>query len=170
MGRFSLLTQPKEKWPGGGLAWRAKASDFRASQTQGPSSPVLSSCIEKVVPEVNEGLPEDCGQSAGSGPWLESLLAGADPQKLKEVGALLKAYQREVDALTKRAKAAEGTFLELYKGLREVQLTQLEGRALTNDSLVFVPLNCFGTSMAFFWIFNCTQFYIFTLIKLHSKS
>ncbi|KAI3427262.1 hypothetical protein D9Q98_007195 [Chlorella vulgaris] len=37
----------------------------------------------------------------------------------KEVGPLLKAYQEEVDRLTTRAKAAEGSFLELYQRLYE---------------------------------------------------
>lgn len=34
--------------------------------------------------------------------------------------AWIRAYQKEVDALTKRAKLSEATFLELYKWLREV--------------------------------------------------
>lgn len=35
----------------------------------------------------------------------------------KEVGALLKLYQTEIDTLTNRAKAAEASFLSLYKAL-----------------------------------------------------
>lgn len=40
-------------------------------------------------------------------------------QKAKDVGALLKLYQGEVDDLTKRAKRAEAAFLELYQALHE---------------------------------------------------
>eukprot|EP00667_Euglena_gracilis_P005612 EG_transcript_5652 len=42
-----------------------------------------------------------------------------DGEKLAEIGPLIRAYQKEVDALTKRAKLSEATFLELYKWLRE---------------------------------------------------
>jgi homeobox protein cut-like len=38
----------------------------------------------------------------------------------KAVGALLRQYQEEIDALTKRAKFGEGAFLELYQQLYEV--------------------------------------------------
>lgn len=39
------------------------------------------------------------------------------PISKKDVGLLLKAYQTEVDSLTTRAKAAESSFLSLYKAL-----------------------------------------------------
>jgi len=40
-----------------------------------------------------------------------------DPDKISAVGGLLRAYQEEVDNLTKRAKYAENAFFMLYKGL-----------------------------------------------------
>ena len=40
-------------------------------------------------------------------------------ERLKAVGPLMKGYQEEIDALTKRAKAAEGAFVAVYKGLWE---------------------------------------------------
>ncbi len=36
------------------------------------------------------------------------------------MGPLLKAYQEEIDRLTKRSKFAEGTFLALYKSLADI--------------------------------------------------
>lgn len=43
----------------------------------------------------------------------------ASAEVAKEVGALLRAYQEEVDRLTTRAKMAEGSFLEVYQKLYE---------------------------------------------------
>jgi len=43
----------------------------------------------------------------------------ADTDKLTEMGPLIKAYQREIDALTKRAKFAEAVFLDVYQWLHE---------------------------------------------------
>lgn len=45
---------------------------------------------------------------------------GSEEGKSKAFAVLLKLYQGEIDALTARAKAAEGAFLGLYKGLYEV--------------------------------------------------
>ena len=39
--------------------------------------------------------------------------------KRKEMGPLIKLYQKEIDAITKRAKYSDHNFLELYKLLRE---------------------------------------------------
>ena len=44
----------------------------------------------------------------------------SDTDKLKEFKNLLKAYQSEIDSITKRSKYAEGCFLTLYKALCEV--------------------------------------------------
>lgn len=41
----------------------------------------------------------------------------ADSDKITAVGGLLRAYQEEIDSLTKRAKFAENAFFMLYKGL-----------------------------------------------------
>eukprot|EP00802_Teleaulax_amphioxeia_P005620 Tamp_05624.p1 GENE.Tamp_05624~~Tamp_05624.p1 ORF type:complete len:778 (-),score=319.41 Tamp_05624:587-2869(-) len=43
-----------------------------------------------------------------------------DTEKLAGWGALLKSYQAEVDSLTKRSKAAELAFLNMFKALRDV--------------------------------------------------
>lgn len=40
-----------------------------------------------------------------------------DPEKVTGLGGLLRAYQEEIDSLTKRAKYAENAFFTLYKGL-----------------------------------------------------
>ncbi|KAI9337541.1 CASP C terminal-domain-containing protein [Obelidium mucronatum] len=42
-----------------------------------------------------------------------------DEEKLKEFKVLLKAYQQEIDSITKRSKTAESSFLSLYKHLAE---------------------------------------------------
>ena len=43
-----------------------------------------------------------------------------DAEKLAGWGALLKAYQAEIDSLTKRSKASEAAFLNAFKALRDV--------------------------------------------------
>lgn len=44
-------------------------------------------------------------------------LSEGTPISSKDVGSLLRLYQTEIDTLTNRAKAAEGSFLALYKAL-----------------------------------------------------
>ncbi|KAJ3211339.1 hypothetical protein HDU82_006109 [Entophlyctis luteolus] len=43
----------------------------------------------------------------------------SDEEKLREFKTLLKAYQQEIDAISKRSKTAEQSFLSLYKHLAE---------------------------------------------------
>ncbi len=43
----------------------------------------------------------------------------SDEEKLNNLGALLKLYQEEIDRLTRRSKAAESSFLTIYKCINE---------------------------------------------------
>eukprot|EP00285_Hemiselmis_virescens_P014823 CAMPEP_0173402798 /NCGR_PEP_ID=MMETSP1356-20130122/54931_1 /TAXON_ID=77927 ORGANISM="Hemiselmis virescens, Strain PCC157" /NCGR_SAMPLE_ID=MMETSP1356 /ASSEMBLY_ACC=CAM_ASM_000847 /LENGTH=394 /DNA_ID=CAMNT_0014363195 /DNA_START=88 /DNA_END=1269 /DNA_ORIENTATION=- len=43
-----------------------------------------------------------------------------DEEKLANWGTLLKSYQSEIDSLTKRSKAAEVSFINVYKALKDV--------------------------------------------------
>ena len=43
-----------------------------------------------------------------------------DPEKLAGWGPLLKGYQQEIDSLTKRCKASDAAFLNMFKALRDI--------------------------------------------------
>lgn len=62
------------------------------------------------------------------------------PVSAKAVGALLREYQGEVDALTNRAKGAESSFLALYKALYEAPDPVDELRKLAGDRVVIAEL------------------------------
>jgi len=69
----------------------------------------------------------DATKSQYSPPSIRALTLSAteyrklsEANKLKSFGALLKAYQDEIDRLTRRSSEAEKIFLQLYQSLSEI--------------------------------------------------
>lgn len=58
----------------------------------------------------------------------------ADSAASKAVGAVLRQYQEEIDALTRRAKHGETAFLELYQQLYEVRDSSMTQTFRTADT------------------------------------
>ncbi|XP_057294347.1 protein CASP-like [Hydractinia symbiolongicarpus] len=92
---------------------------------------VLKCWIEFNLPALQKSLDETAAETAQRQDEAEKakkLLIeltkewrrGADEEMKSKVSPLIKAFQKEVDSLSKRSKSAESTFLMLYKNLLEI--------------------------------------------------
>lgn len=76
-------------------------------------------------------------QLASATKSFKKSLSEGIPVQSKDVGSLLRLYQNEIDTLTSRAKAAEGSFLALYRALEDAPdpIEELERAARQAQSI-----------------------------------